>query len=97
MLIYKTWGIKWNIDYQTLDSTYLWCECQEIWKTNIIYSLLYPFEWMHLWQNHGTKWRTNTINIPLWSKIMSLKCYEVIMLKNPCQTKELTEYAGKVS
>ena len=95
VLIYKIWGIKQNIDFQTLDSTYLWCDCQDIWRTNIKYLLLQPFEWLHLWRNYITKRRTIIINTLLWIKMMSLNYHEISTYENPCKTEELNEHACK--
>ena len=74
---------------------YLWSDCQDIGKTKIVYSILCPFEWMHLWMNYNKKLRTIIINTLLWSKMMSLNCFKISTQKIKCQTDELTEHAGK--
>ena len=76
MYICKISGITWNNYSLTLDSTYLWCDCRDITRTKIMYSLFFPFECLYLWWNYSTKWRTNIINMVLWRKMMSLNCYE---------------------
>ena len=69
LLTWEKWRIKWNIDFPTFDWTYLWQNCRDIWRTNLINSLLCPFECLYLWRNYRTNLRTSIINTLLWSKL----------------------------
>ena len=69
VLTYEIWCIKWNIDFPTFYCAYLWWNCWEIWRTNLINSLLWPFECPYLWRNYPTTFRTSIINILLWIKL----------------------------
>ena len=64
--------------FPTFYCTYWWRNCRDIWRTNIIKSLLCPFECLYLWRNYRTKLRTSIINTLLWSKL----CWNKYVWKN---------------
>ena len=69
VLTKEIWRIKWNIDFSTFECTYLWRNCRDIWRTNLMNSLIRPFECPYLWRNYQRKLRTSIINTLLWSKM----------------------------